>query len=65
MMDKLKKIRWNHYINYIVIGIFTLVFGIISLAGGHLNSSLLFLFEKIAISVILALSLSLFVGFLG
>lgn len=65
MMDKLKKIRWNHYINYIVIGIFTLVFSIISLAGGHLNSSVLFLFEKIAISVILALSLSLVVGFLG
>ncbi|MBQ7931331.1 MAG: branched-chain amino acid ABC transporter permease [Clostridia bacterium] len=64
-MDKLKKIRWNHYINYIVIGIFTLVFSIISLAGGHLNSSVLFLFEKIAISVILALSLSLVVGFLG
>lgn len=65
MMDKLKKIRWNHYINYLVIGIFTLVFSIISLAGGHLNSSVLFLFEKIAISVILALSLSLVVGFLG
>ena len=65
MMDKLKNIRWNHYINYIVIGIFTLVFSIISLAGGHLNSSVLFLFEKIAISVILALSLSLVVGFLG
>ena len=65
MMDKLKKIRWNHYINYIVIGIFTLVFSIISLVGGHLNSSVLFLFEKIAISVILALSLSLVVGFLG
>ena len=65
MMDKLKNIRWNHYINYIVIGIFTLVFGIIALAGGHLSSSLLFLFEKIAISVILAVSLSVVVGFLG
>ena len=65
MMDKLKKIRWNHYINYIVIGIFTLVFAVIALTGGHLSSSMLFLFEKIAISVILALSLSLVVGFLG
>ena len=36
MMDKLKKLKWNHYINYVVIGIFTLVFSIISLAGGHL-----------------------------
>jgi len=65
MMDKLKKIRWNHYINYIVIDIFTLVFSIISLTGGHLSSSMLFLFEKTAISIILALSLSLVVGFLG
>ncbi len=65
MMQKLKNIRWNHYLNYAVIGIFTLVFGLISLCGGHLNSSLLFLFEKIAISIILAVSLSLVVGFLG
>ena len=65
MMNALKKIRWNHYINYIVIGIFTLVFGIIALTGGRLSSSMLFLFEKIAISVILAVSLSLVVGFLG
>ena len=65
MMNALKKIRWNHYINYIVIGIFTLVFGIMALCGMRLNSSLLFLFEKIAISVILAVSLSLVVGFLG
>ncbi|MBQ4592468.1 MAG: branched-chain amino acid ABC transporter permease [Clostridia bacterium] len=64
-MNKLKAVRWNHYINYIVIGIFTLVFGIIALTGGRLNSSLLFLLEKIAISVILAVSLSLVVGFLG
>ena len=65
MMNKLKAVRWNHNINYIVIGIFTLVFGIIALTGGRLNSSLLFLLEKIAISVILAVSLSLVVGFLG
>ena len=55
----------KHYINYIVIGIFTLVFGIFSLAGGHLSNSMVFLFEKIAISIILAVSLSLVVGFLG
>lgn len=64
-MNRLKNIRWNHYVNYVVIGIFTLVFGIIALTGGHLNSSLLFLFEKVAISIILAVSLSLVVGFLG
>ena len=61
----MKNIRWNHYINYIVIGVFTLVFGVMSLAGFRLDSSLLFLLEKIAISIILAVSLSLVVGFLG
>ena len=65
MMDKLKRIRWNHYINYIIIGLLTAVLGILSLAGGHFSSSLLFLLEKIAISIILAVSLSLVVGFLG
>lgn len=61
----MKKIKVSHYINYAVIGVFTLVFAIVTLAGGHLSSSMLFLFEKIAISIILAVSLSLVVGFLG
>ena len=65
MIDAFKKIRWNHYINYAVIGVFTLAFGIYALVGGHLSSSMLFLFEKVAISIILAVSLSLVVGFLG
>jgi len=60
----IKKIKWNHYINYVVIGIITLVLTVISL-NQPLNSSLLFLLEKIAISIILAVSLSLVVGFLG
>ncbi len=65
MMNALKNIRWRHYINYIVIGIFTLVFATITLTGGRLDSSLLFLLEKIAISIVLAVSLSIVVGFLG
>lgn len=64
-MKKLRSINWGHYINYIVIGIFTLVFAIITLTGGRLDSSVLFLLEKIAISIILAVSLSIVVGFLG
>ena len=60
----LKKIKWKHYINYIVIGIFTAVLGSMSVFGS-LNASLLYLLEKIAISIILAVSLSLVVGFLG
>ena len=62
---KIGKFKINHYINYMVIGLITLIMGIISLVGGHFDNSLLFLMEKIAISIILAVSLSLVVGFLG
>lgn len=62
---RIGKFKLNHYINYMVIGLITLVMGSISLAGGRLDNSMLFLMEKIAISIILAVSLSLVVGFLG
>ena len=62
---RIGKIKINHYINYAVIGLLTLVFGLIAITGGRMDSSLLFLLEKTAISVILAVSLSLVVGFLG
>ena len=62
---RIGKFKISHYINYMVIGLITLVMGIISLAGGRFDNSLLFLVEKIAISIILAVSLSLVVGFLG
>ncbi len=60
----MRKIKWSHYINYAVIGVLTIVLAIFTLVGG-LNQSLLYLLEKIAISIILAVSLSLVVGFLG
>ena len=62
---KLGKIKINHYINYFVIGILTLVLGAMSILGVSFDNSLLFLLEKVAISMILAVSLSLVVGFLG
>ena len=62
---RIGKIKVNHYINYAVIGLLTLVFSLITLAGGRMDSSLLFLLEKMAISIILAVSLSMVVGFLG
>ena len=62
---RIGKIKVNHYINYVVIGLLTLILGVISLAGGRFDNSLLFLLEKMAISIILAVSLSLVVGFLG
>lgn len=61
----MKKIKIQHYINYIVIGILTAVLSVITFTGGRLDSSTLFLLEKIAISIILSVSLSLVVGFLG
>ena len=62
---RIGKNKVNHYINYAVIGLLTLVFSLITLAGGRMDSSLLFLLEKVAISIILAVSLSMVVGFLG
>ncbi len=59
------KFKIKHYLNYFVIGIFTLVLAIITFTGGRLDSSTLFLLEKMAISITLAVSLSLVVGFLG
>lgn len=61
----LKKFSLKHYINYIVIGLVTAILGGYTLMGGRLDNSMLFLLEKIAISIILAVSLSLVVGFLG
>lgn len=62
---RLGKFKISHYINYMVIGLITVVMGIVSLVGGRFDNSLLFLMEKVAISIILAVSLSLVVGFLG
>ena len=62
---KLGKIKIKHYINYAVIGILTAVLAAIVLTGGRLDNSTLFLLEKMSIRIILAVSLSLVVGFLG
>lgn len=62
---RLGKIKVNHYINYAVIGLLTLVLGGMTFAGSRFDNSLIFLLEKMAISIILAVSLSLVVGFLG
>ena len=64
-MKTKKKFNIKHYINYIVIGALTAFLAVYTLVGGRLDGSTLFLLEKIAISIILAVSLSLVVGFLG
>ena len=62
---KKRKFNIKHYINYIVIGALTAFLAVYTFTGGKLDASLIYLLEKIAISVILAVSLSLVVGFLG
>ena len=63
----MKKHRFNakQYINYIVIGALTAFLAVYTLTGGKLDSSTVYLLEKISISIILSVSLSLVVGFLG
>ena len=63
-MSSLKNIKWKHYISYIVVAAFTLVFTILSFMGA-IKSSDIYMLEKIAISIMLAVSLSVVVGFLG
>ena len=61
----LKKFKFTHYINYFVIGILTIVLAVLTMTKTVFPSSFLYLMEKMSISVILAVSLSLVVGFLG
>jgi len=60
----LKNIKWKHYISYIVIALVTVIFAVLAMVGA-VPQSTAFILEKIAISIILAVSLSLVVGFLG
>ena len=64
MSKVLKQIKWKHYANYIVIAILTIVFAVLSLSGS-LSPSTVYLLEKMAIAILLAVSLSVVVGFLG
>ncbi len=63
-MNKLKNFKWQRYLNYVVIAVALIVFSVMALTAG-LPKSTTFNLEKIAISIILAVSLSLVVGFLG
>ncbi len=60
----MKALKWKHYINYIAVTAVMLIFGILSLSG-NLKQSGQFMLEKMSIAAILAVSLSLVVGFLG
>lgn len=64
MGNALKKVKWKYYANYIIIAALAVVFEAMSLSGS-LTSSTIYLLEKIAIAVLLTVSLSVVVGFLG
>jgi len=63
-MKKLMHIKWSNYLSYIVLGLITVIFGAMALTGS-LQQSMAYKLEEISISIILAVSLSLVVGFLG
>ena len=63
-MKAKKQIKWNHYINYVVIVLATVILGALSVAGA-LPGSYQIILENIAIAITLAVSLSMVVGFLG
>ena len=63
-MKALRQIKWRHYVNYIVIALITVVYAMMSMSGS-LTSSTVYLLEKMAIAILLAVSLSVVVGFLG
>ena len=63
-MQALKKFNLKYYANYIVIATFAIVFAVMSM-GGSLSSSTIDLLEKVSIAVLLTVSLSVVVGFLG
>ena len=64
MKKLLSSIKWKYYVGYLVITAVLLITGILS-AANALPSSTLYLLEEITIALILALSLSVVVGFLG
>ena len=59
-----KKVKWKHFTNYIAIATVIAVFTPLSV-GGTLPLTSRLILEKIAMNMVLALSLSLVVGFLG
>ena len=62
--QKLMKIKWKRYINYIAVSFALILFSTLSLTGS-LKQSTLYLLEKMGIAIILSVSLGLVVGFLG
>lgn len=63
-IENMKKVKWKRYVNYIAVSFALVFFSALSLTGS-LNSSTLYLLEKMGIAILLSVSLGLVVGFLG
>ena len=63
-VEKMKKVKWKKYVNYVAVSLALLIFSTLSLTGS-LKSSNLYLLEKMGIAILLSVSLGLVVGFLG
>ncbi|MBQ8321672.1 MAG: branched-chain amino acid ABC transporter permease [Clostridia bacterium] len=64
ILEPFKRISWKYLINYIAVAVVGLLFTVLTFSSG-LPQSTLFLLEKITMNIILVVSLSLVVGFLG
>ena len=60
----LKNVKWKHYVNYIGVAVAMLAFALYTFLATP-KASTLYLLENITMNIILAVSLSLVVGFLG
>lgn len=64
-MGALKNIRWKQYINYIVITVLGIIFTVMTFTDSFSSPLVIIMLEKILIAVLLSVSLSMVVGFLG
>ena len=63
-MKNFSNSKWTRNLNYMIVGAAMLILVVLSFAG-VLKTSTIYLLEEISIKIVLALSLSLVVGFLG
>lgn len=63
-LNRFKKVKWKHYGIPTILAVCTVLFAFFSLTG-NLKTSTIYLLEKMSIAIILAVSLSVVVGYLG
>ena len=64
-MNKLNTVKWKHFINYIIVGLALIIFGVLRVVEYDVPRSTQFLLQNMTVAMILAVSLNLVVGFLG